>query len=464
MKFKTAVITGFLILILVVVVALVALNEAILKAPFNLFGAQVPTAWVLTLALLAGFVSFALWLAASGITQVVSRWLSDLRQQNERVAEEHYLKGLDAVLGSRPLEAINHFQRALDAQADYLPALLKLGDALRDAGRAEEALARHRAALNEHPDDVATLYTLTEDSLALLDHEEAKKYLGEILRLQPKRALKALRILRNLYIQEINWRKALEIQERIGEARVLEEERAEDAHYTPGILYQIGVDLVQQEKHEDAIAHLEKLRKKHPAFIPTYLKLAEAYLLESREAEAVEVYLDGYRRNTSVTCLLAMEQFYLEKGDPESAVRHYQALITTTDRKVIPKFLLGRLYYRLEVLDRAETLFREIEGSISQSGLLQYYLGRIRERRGDTSEACAHYRDVIKALNPFELNYHCSSCGEVAPGWKAYCARCQRWDSFVPSFKDELLHEINEPRPIFYQEIQWNPRPGAPSS
>jgi lipopolysaccharide biosynthesis regulator YciM len=446
------------------VVILVGLNGSILQTPFNFFGIRIPTAWVMTLALLAGFLSFGLWLAVSGITQVVTRWLRDLRQQNERVAEEHYLKGLDAILGSRPLEAINHFQHALDAQAGYLPALLKLGDALRAAGRPEEALARHREALNEHPDDIPTLYALTEDYLALRDHEETKKHLWEILRLQPKRALKALRILRTLYIQEANWRKALEIQDRIADARVLEEERAEDAPYTPGVLYQIGVDLLAQEKYSDAIAHLEKLRKNHPNFISAYLKLAEAYLRDGREEAAVEVYLDGYRRITSVTCLMAMEQFFMDRGDPESAVRHYQALIATTDRKVIPKFLLGRLYYRLEVLDRAEPLFREIEGSIRQSGLLQYYLGRIRERRGDSAMACGNYREVIKALNPFELNYRCGTCGDLSPSWKAFCSRCQKWDCYVPSFKDELLQEIQEPSPVFYQDLQWTSRAGARSS
>ncbi len=464
MRFKTAVITGFLIFLLVAVVTLVALNGPVLHAPFNFFGVHIPTSWVLTLALLAGFLSFALWLAVSGITQVVTRWLRNLRQQNERVAEEHYLKGLDAILGSRPLEAINHFQHALDAQAGYLPALLKLGDALRAAGRPEEALARHRSALNEHPEDIPTLYALVEDYLALRDHEEAKKHLWEILRIQPKRALKALRTLRTLYIQEANWRKALETQDRIQDARVLEEERAEDAPFAPGLMYEIGVDLLAQEKYSEAISQFEKLRKNHPSFISAYLKLAEAYLRDGREAEAVEVYLDGYRRITSVTCLMAMEQFFMDKGNPESAVRYYQNLIATTDRKVIPKFLLGRLYYRLEVLDRADALFREIEGSIRQSGLLQYYLGRIRERRDDAAAACGNYREVIKVLNPFELNYRCASCGDVSPGWKAFCSKCQRWDSYIPSFKDELLQEIQEPNPIFYQDIQWTNRAGARSS
>jgi tetratricopeptide (TPR) repeat protein len=388
---------------------------------------------------------------------VVRRWLTDLRKQSERVAEEFYLKGLDAVLGSRPLEAINHFQHALEAQPDYLPALLKLGDALRAAGRLQEAVAAHRQALADHPDDIPVLYALTEDHLALKDHEEAKKHLLEILRIQPKRALKALRTLRDLYISEANWRKALEIQEHIQQARVLEEERAADEAYTPGLLYQIGAELLDHEKYKEAVAHLEKVKRKYPSFQATYQKLAEAFLLDGREEEAVQVYLEGYRKNASPMCLLSMEQFYLDKGDPEGAVAQYQALIASTDRKVLPKFLLARFYYRLEVLDKAESLMREIEGNIADSGLLQYYLGRLRERRNDAPKACGHYRQVIRILNPFELSYRCTSCGDFSPEWRDYCPRCLRWDSFTPDFRDELLQEIQEPRPVFYQEIQWKP-------
>lgn len=458
MRLRTAIVVGFLIFLLILLVAVVSLNGPLLRLPFNLFGIHLPTAWVLALALAIGFLSFAVWLTVSGVTQLARRWLRDLRQQSERVAEEHYLKGLDAVLGSRPLEAITHFQHALDAEAGYFPAMLKLGDALRASGRPQEALTWHRAALNEHPDDVPTLYALTEDYLALRDHEEAKKHLWDILRVQPRRALKALRLLRDLYIKEANWQKALEIQERIGEARVLDEERAADAPYTPGLLYQIGVDLLLQEKTSEAVDQLEKVRKKHPSFSATYLKLAEAYLQAGKEAQALAAYVDGYRRTTSTTCLLAMEQYYLEKGDPEGAIRRYQELIATTDRKVLPKFLLGRLYYRLEVLDRAEAILQEIEGQIRQSGLLQFYLGRIRERKGNLAQACGHYREMIRILNPFELTYTCASCGELSAQWRDMCPRCQRWDTYLPSFKDELLQEIQEPSPVFYQEIQWKPK------
>jgi len=459
MRLKTALITGLLIILLIGLVVLLSHQDNIraLKERFNFFGIQVPMVWVLTLALLLGFLSFAVWLAGSGISQIARRWLVDLRRQSERVAEEFYLKGLDAALGSRPLEAINHFQHALDAQPDYLPALLKLGDALRAAGRPEEAVTWHRLALSEHPDDVPSLYALAEDYLALGDHEEAKKDLSDIIRIQPRRALKAMRILRDLYVLEANWQKALEIQERIGEARVLEEERAADAPFTPGLLYQIGADLLNQEKTKEAIAQLEKVKKKYPTFQATYQKLAEAYLLDGQEAPAIETYLEGYRKNASPMCLLSMEQFYLDKGNPEGAIEQYQILIASTDRKVLPKFLLARFFYRLEVLDKAEALMREIEGSIRESGLLQYYLGRLRERRGDTAKACAHYRDVIRILNPFELSYQCSTCAEASPEWKDYCPRCLRWDTFLPSFRDELLQEIQEPRPVFYQEIQWKP-------
>jgi tetratricopeptide (TPR) repeat protein len=456
MRLKTAVVTAFLILLLIFLLGLVSLNGPLLASPFDLFGMRVPTGWVLALALLLGFLAFFLWLVVSGTVEVVRRWFRNLERQSERAAEEAYLKGLDAALGSRPLEAIAHFQRSLEASPGYLPSLLQLGNALRQAGRPQEALAYHRQALERRPNDVATLYALAEDAILLQDHEEAKRHLRAILDLQPRRALKALRMLRTLYIRESNWTSALEIQRLITAARVREEERAEDAPYTPGLLYQIGVDLLAQERNGEAARQFEKVRAKYPHFQPAYLKLAEALLLEGREGEAVEVYLDGYRKNASPPCLLAMEQLFLDKGDPEGAITRYRQLIDSADRKVLPKFLLGRFYYRLEAYDRAEALFREIRGNIGQSGLLEYYLGRIRERKGDAGGACGHYREVIRILNPFELNYTCSSCGAKAPEWRDFCDTCLKWDTFAPRFRDELLQELQEPRPVFYEGVPWH--------
>lgn len=464
MRLKTSVIVGFLLTVLVLVVTVAAMNRAVLDMPFNLVGVIVPTSWVLFFALMLGFFTFAAWLAASGISQVTRNWLQRLRSFGERDAEERYLKGLDAILGGRPVEAVRHFQRALESKPDYLPALLKLGDSLRTLGRLDEAADAHRRALAEHPDDLPTLYALTEDSLAAGRHDEAKKTLQEILRIQPRRALKALRTLRDLYVREGNWPLALEVQERIGEARVMEEERAEDGRFTPGILYEIGVDLLGQDKPGQAVLQFQKVQKKYPAFVPAYLRLAESFLLQGQEREAVEAYLEGYRRAASADCLLAMEHLFLEKGLPEEAVRHYQTLLGSSERTTLPRFLLGRLYYRLEMLDRAEALFREVEEDAPESGLLQYYRGRIRERSGDPAGACERYRRLLKLLKPFELAYRCTGCGEKTSEWKDFCSSCLAWDTFQPDFKDELLQEIQEARPPYGHEDAWNPDAEAPSS
>jgi len=462
MRQKTAAITGLLLLAMIVVVHVATANDELLGRPFDLLGFRMPAALAMALALVSGFVVFGLWAAVSGLSRLAERWLQDLRKSGERDAEEKYLKGLDAVLGGRPLEAINHFRRSLEAQPEYLPALLKLGDALRRLGRVDEAVELHRRAQLQRPDDLPVLYALVDDYLALQDHEQAKRCLAAILKVQPRRALHAYRTLRELYIKEGNWKKALEVQERIAEARVMEEERAQDAAYGPGILYAIGADLAAQEKYAEAAAHLEKVRRKHPAFIPTYLKLAEAHLLLGREDRAVEVYLDGYRRAGSATCLLSMERVFVEKGAPEEALARYQSVVATTDRKVLPKFLLALLYYRLEVMDKAEALLKEIEGTIRPSGILQYYLGRIRERRGDPARACSHYREVIRILKPFELSFACSGCGERSPQWKDFCGKCLQWGTWVPEFKDELMQELQESRPAYYQtDSGWDRTAGA---
>ncbi len=461
MRQKTAVVTGLLILATIALVTVTAQNEAVLRQEFVLFGVRMRTAAAMALALVSGFAAFALWALAGGLSRAAQRWMQDLRKSSEREAEEKYLKGLDAALGDRPLEAINHFRRSLEAQPDYLPALLKLGDALRRLGRNDEAIELHRRAQVQRPSDLPVLYALVDDYLAAGDHEQAKRCLSEILRVQPKRALHAYRTLRELYIKEGNWKKALEVQERISEARVLEEERAGDQALTPGILYQVGVDLLGEEKPADAAAHLEKVRRKYPAFAPTYLKLAEANLLLGREEKAVETYLDGYRRAGSTTCLLSMEKMFLDKGAPEEAIARYQSLVTSTDRRLLPKFLLALLYYRLEVMDKAEPLFREIEGSVRQSGVVQYYLGRMRERRGDPAKACSHYREVIRILRPFELSYVCRGCGDKSPQWKDFCGKCLVWGTWVPEFKDEMMQELQESHPVYYQEIEWDRSAGA---
>jgi tetratricopeptide (TPR) repeat protein len=463
-RLKTSVLIGFLLGVLILVAAVATQNRTVLDAPFRLLGFIVPTSWAMVLALLVGFFTFLVWLAASGLSQAIRRWLRRLRAYGERDAEERYLKGLDAVLGGRPLEAVRHFQRALESKPGYVPALLKLGDSYRTLGRLDEAIEAHKRALAEHPGDLPTLYALSEDSLAAQAHDEAKKYLQEILRIQPRRALKALRTLRNLYIREENWKGALSVQERIGEARVMEEERLQDAPFTPGILYQIGLDLLEQDKPAEAVSQFQKVRKKYPAFVPTYLRMAEAHLLQGEEAAAVEAYLDGYQKAVSADCLLAMEHFYLEKGQPEDAVRHYQSIIGSTDRKLLPRFLLGRLYYRLEMLDKADALFRETEGDNVESSLLQYYMGRIRERSGDPLGACGHYRKVLRLLNPFELTYRCSGCGGKSPEWKDFCPACLSWDSYQPDFKDELLQEIQEAKPVYYREDAWTADVADPSS
>ena len=159
-----------------------------------------------------------------------------------------------------------------------------------------------------------------------------------------------------------------------------------------------------------------------------------------------------------------MERHYLEKGDPEAAIHHYLELIATTEKKVLPKFLLGRFYYHLELLDKALGLFEEIEGSIKQSALLQYYIGRIHQKKSRPDIACDHYQRVIRYLHPFELNYRCSGCGDTAEKWRDYCNRCRIWDSFVPTFKDDLMQEIPQPSPVFYEGVQWTKEKNGRSS
>jgi len=106
------------------------------------------------------------------------------------------------MMQARPLEAIKHFRESILLNPHSVPAMIKLGDALREAGEVDEAIEWHKKSLLEDNKNITALYALATDYLRKENSEEAKKFLNEIISIQPKRALYALRLLRNIYIKE----------------------------------------------------------------------------------------------------------------------------------------------------------------------------------------------------------------------------------------------------------------------
>ena len=72
--------------------------------------------------------------------------------------------------------------------------------------------------------------------------------------------------------------------------------------------------------------------------------------------------------------------------------------VSRARKDTIPQFYLGKLFFRLEMLDDAAAILQSLEGRASYAPTLHYLLGRIHERRRNTRDAAIEYRKVIKEM------------------------------------------------------------------
>src|SRR5437867_10814499 len=232
-------------------------------------------------------VWFAL-LLASGVSMLVPLLfgvLRDLRRmlrdftvrrqaRSQQEAEEFYLRGVESMLNGREEEAIEHFNEVLALEPNRFEALLKGGEVLRALRRYGEAIEYHRRAARVKEGDLHPLYSLVSDYEESGALDNAKGVLNRIIELDPRRSLAACRKYRAICVNEGDWEKAWEIQQRL-EKQLSEMGRApksEKKHHL-GIRYMLSRRHLEQGKPRDAIGILRRLVTMEPAFVPAHLAL-----------------------------------------------------------------------------------------------------------------------------------------------------------------------------------------------
>lgn len=126
-----------------------------------------------------------LLLGAEFLTEAEPSFVNARRLEPSNAAWPYYLAHVHR-LRNEPGEAITLFEQTLDQQPDLVPALVWLGAALLDMGRAEDAVQRLRRAASLAPASVAARFWLGQAELAAGDHARAVEELEAALALDPQ--------------------------------------------------------------------------------------------------------------------------------------------------------------------------------------------------------------------------------------------------------------------------------------
>jgi lipopolysaccharide biosynthesis regulator YciM len=367
------------------------------------------------------------WIAARiDIRQIVSE---------SRALPRSYFKGLNFLLNEQPDKAIEAFIEVVKVDPETVELHFALGSLFRRRGEYDRAIRMHqnlleRADLGAEQKAIA-LAELGQDYLkaGILDRaEEVFNRLSD-----GPHAAQAQRHLLEIYEQEKDWQRAIQIARRLGPdspgprelAQYLCELAASDAAASPAAAQrhleaaleenrkcvraslQLG-DLERNAGRLDrAIEHWKRIESQDPAYLALAAqRLVEAHREAGRAEEGLRLLAGYLERYPSLDLLDMVFQQTLEAKGPEDAYR-----LVRDELRRNPT-LLG--------LDRL--LEAQIISAASP------------ERRRDLELV----RNLVHSHTRRLARYRCESCGFKARQFHWRCPACGGWETYPPRRTEEF--------------------------
>jgi len=281
---------------------------------------------------------------------------------------------------------------ALRLEPEYLPARLKVGEALLGAGKTEEAGKIYEGILKDYPDTAEAFYGLGRVKAALGDQAGAAELYGQACQLFPTYGAAH-------YGLAMAYRKLGRIEEAEEQANLHEhnnyivppladplrdELRALDMSAATHL--ERGVQLEQVGRIDDAIAQTEKALRLDPSLVKAHVNLLI---------------------------------LYARAGKPKEAEEHYKAVLAVNpDEFPDAYYNYGVLLLREGKFEEAEKAFRKTLAISPSNDAAHDNLGYLLEREGKLSEAAAEYRTAIE-INPASRQAH-FKLGRILVNQKQY--------------------------------------------
>ena len=424
------IVTVLVIVIAVFIVLLVEFNQGMITVnitPSKFYEMSKSTFFLLSLAAGAGAVFFLYLL------RDLKRFLRSLRvhreQKKKSKIQELYTKGLNSLLAKRNPDASGFFQKVLTIDPNHVDTLLRLGITQLRQKNPQEAILLHQKAANLDPENQEVKFSLAAD------YEEAKRY-DEALKVyqsifsKDATNLTALIKMRDLYLRLNQWEELYETQRRLLVNPLSPPEQEVEHRKLVGYMYEFGRSLLEAGDLERGKKIFRGVIKLDKDFIPAYLGLGEVYLEEDKSKEAAELWEKAYKVTSSILLLHRLEDLYLKQGEPGKAIELYKQVVVWKPQDITIKFFLGKLYYRLEMIDEAFDILSSVDWGDKEYPDVHKLLGNIYLRRGSLGLAASEFKKALGFRKQIIIPYVCSNCDNKITEWAGRCPNCGKWNTF----------------------------------
>jgi len=380
------------------------------------------------------------------VTQTLKRELAarrSRRQERERQGRQSSLRrALDFHADGQWGHAIEEYERVLAEQPEEFTALVYYGEALRRSGRTREAIEVHRRASVLYPQSVVMLQQLADDYDAHGESEVGREIRDRILRDFEAVSLRILRRRRNTALGGGQWPEAGELQDRIDQllrGSIDESLLDREQGVRLGLSYQRAVQQLEEDRVQEARRAFQSLLDAEPQFLPARIMLGEAEALGGDQVAAVQAWRTGFEQSGNPVFLQRIEDFFIDRGEPVQAIESLRGLIASAENDLLPRFFLGRLYYRLEMHEEALKVLTGLKERISNSPTYHLVLARIHQRRGEVGKAVQEYTACVQQAGLQLAEYVCQVCGTKYREWYDRCDVCRSWNSVGLDFQEEKV-------------------------
>jgi lipopolysaccharide biosynthesis regulator YciM len=404
---------------------------------------------VFSMAVGAVLVAFAVGMRQT--VHVIGNWRNTRLLRRREKLDALHREGTHAFMSKRTADAIGLFEKALAMDPNRIDSLLWLGNIYRTENNFAEAIRLHQHANRIDDRNIEVLLELAKDLEGAKRYEDALQAYYKILKVEPDN-LTALIRKRDLLIRLEKWSEALEIQHRLVKVNLSESERRAETHLLTGCLYEVGRQLLERGHPDKARRYFRGAIKKDRTFLPAYIGLGEILIREGKTKDAVEILKKVYTKTRSIIILHRLEELFLEQGEPSEIIRVYQEALQQDPRNTALQFYLGKLYYRLEMIDEAFDMLSTIEGP--QDQLMDYHkiMANLFLRKQHMEQAVVELKKALHFKKRVVVPYVCTACQLESVEWSGRCRRCGNWNTFVslpwPESGPSVAGQEDRPTPV----------------
>jgi lipopolysaccharide biosynthesis regulator YciM len=349
------------------------------------------------------------------------------RQKREARIQEYYARAVNAMLGNRDEEAKDALKDILKEDPEHIEALLRQGDiAFRNEENAA-ALGYYRNARDISPTNIQALLSMYAVLEKAGKEESALKILDEIIDIDSDN-LTALYKKQAILEKQGKWDELLSLQKAIIKLVKNEKEKRREEKKQLGYKYEYGRASLEAGEIEKAEKAFRTVLKLDHGFLPAILALAEVMVAKRENEEAINFLEKSYESVRSNVIIARLEDLLIAEGEPGRLLRIYKSAISKASRDKKLKFMLGKLYSRLEMVDDAIETLEAIDAATYLNPELHSVKAELYKKRNQTSKAMDELRTAVEMRKGSGIVFKCNACGVVSSDWAGRCQSCREWN------------------------------------